>query len=476
MKKLGFLLALILCLLVFPKSVDAASSGAAIYLDGQQLNLSSGVKVDNIKGNVMIPIRVVSENLGFDVRWDKSSRSVTVSSSDKSVRMVVGNAQAELDGELVDLNLPPVLSGDTTLVPLRFVSQQMGLDVKWDNAAKAVYLTSPVPSSPDAGTSPGSGGGSGTDSSAPGNNADLSTLTGISFSDNRLMISTEGTVAPSVFPMKGPDRIVVDLPNTVFSDAFLADHVMNPTSGGEMAVTDYPDVSKIRFALFSHSPSTVRVVIDLNGPASYGVTHESGLTIVDLNAEGDMVIPPVPPVSGSGKKIVVIDAGHGGSQPGATSVTGKSEKVMNLDLALKVEALLKNEKNIEVVMTRSDDSTLGLKDRVKIANDLKADIFVSIHGNSSTSSSPNGTETYYTRDASKQLANVIHKHLAKATGLFDRGVKYSSLHVTRETKMPAVLLEIGFLSNKGDEAQLFNEDFQNRVAQGIVEGIKEYLK
>lgn len=191
MKKLGFLLALILCLLVFPKSVDAASSGAAIYLDGQQLNLSSGVKVDNIKGNVMIPIRVVSENLGFDVRWDKSSRSVTVSSSDKSVRMVVGNAQAELDGELVDLNLPPVLSGDTTLVPLRFVSQQMGLDVKWDNAAKAVYLTSPVPSSPDAGTSPGSGGGSGTDSSAPGNNADLSTLTGISFSDNRLMISTE---------------------------------------------------------------------------------------------------------------------------------------------------------------------------------------------------------------------------------------------------------------------------------------------
>ena len=106
--------------------------------------------------------------------------------------------------------------------------------------------------------------------------------------------------------------------------------------------------------------------------------------------------------------------------------------------------MLRKEKNINVVMTRSDDSTLGLSDRVKVANSLKADIFVSIHGNSNNSSSPHGTETYFTRDASKPLANVMHKHLVKATELMDRGVKYSSLHVTRETTMPAVLLEIGF--------------------------------
>ncbi|KOP68877.1 N-acetylmuramoyl-L-alanine amidase [Bacillus sp. FJAT-18019] len=476
MKKLGFVMVLIVFLLAFPKNLEASSSSANIYLDGEQLNLSSGVHVANMKGNVMIPIRVVSENLGFKVGWEKASQTVTVENSQKAVRMVVGSQQAEMNGTQVELNLAPVLDGKTTLVPLRFVSEQMGLDVKWDNQMKSVFLSSSVPPAaeevitvpeteevPDSQTPPS------VDSSYE------SALIGLSFSDNRLMIATEGNVQPKVSSITGPDRIVIDLPNTVFASSFLDGHAGNAQSGGAMVITDYPDVTNVRYAMFSDNPSTARIVVDLTGPKYYEVTQEAGLIIVDLNVEGEILVPPVPPVTENGKKTVVIDAGHGGSQPGAISVNGNQEKVLNLDVALKVEALLKNEKNINVVMTRSDDSKMSLSDRVKVANSLKADVFVSIHGNSNNSSSPHGTETYFTRDASKALANVMHKHLVKATKLMDRGVKYSSLHVTRETTMPAVLLEIGFLSNKGDEAQLFNDDFQNRVAQGIVAGIKEYL-
>ena len=117
MKKLGFVMVLIVFLLAFPKSGEASSSSATIFLDGEPLNLSSGVQVANMKGNVMIPIRVVSENLGFKVGWEKASQTVTVENSEKTVRMVVGSQQAELNGAQVDLNLAPVLNGPTTLVP-----------------------------------------------------------------------------------------------------------------------------------------------------------------------------------------------------------------------------------------------------------------------------------------------------------------------------------------------------------------------
>ena len=80
-----------------------------------------------------------------------------------------------------------------------------------------------------------------------------------------------------------------------------------------MEAGEYSDVTNIRYAVFSDNPPTVRIVLDLTGPKNYAVTQESGIIIVDLNAEGEILVPPVPPVTGNGKKTVVIDAGHGES-------------------------------------------------------------------------------------------------------------------------------------------------------------------
>ena len=138
--------------------------------------------------------------------------------------------------------------------------------------------------------------------------------------------------------------------------------------------------------------------------------------------------------------------------------------------------MAKNEPKLNIVLTRSTDVFLELSERVSIANNLNADLFVSIHANSIDGKpSVGGTETYYYRSESKAFAEVMHKYLMQGTQFKDRGVKVASHHVTRNTKMPAILLEVGFLTNPEEEKQMFNEDFQYRVAQQIVNGLKAYL-
>ncbi|MWV42042.1 AMIN domain-containing protein [Paenibacillus sp. HJL G12] len=483
MKKFGFMAVLLFVfILAFPHNGQAAAGSAKIFLDDKQLSLSGNAKVENVNGNIMIPFRVVGENLGFDVAWEQKTRTVTIKKDSDVIKLVVNQKTADVNGKKVAMNIAPILRTDTVIVPIRFVSEQMGLKVNWDNDKKIVYLYTQElgNGNGEAGTGAGNGGeatpGTGNGSGNTGGNAGSAAaqVNGLSFSDNRLMIATSGQAKVNAFKMSGPDRIVVDLENTGFSNTFSSSNSLDQNSTGSLDISGYPDVSKVRYSLYNDKPSTVRVVIDLNRAKNYTLTNENGLYIINLNTE-DTSTPSKPPVGGGGKKIVVIDAGHGAHDPGTTGVTGKKEKDFNLAIVLKVEKLLKQEPNIDVVLTRSDDTFLELKDRVKIANDLKADVFVSIHANSAGSSAASGSETYYQRDASKAFANVMHKYLVQATGLSDRGVRYGNFHVIRETKMPAVLLEVGYLSNKKDEATLFTESVQQRVAQGVVNGIKEYL-
>ena len=173
-------------------------------------------------------------------------------------------------------------------------------------------------------------------------------------------------------------------------------------------------------------------------------------------------------------KIVCIDAGHGGKDPGAES-GGVQEKDIALTVALKVGALLKD---CEVIYTRTEDVYVGLSERALIANQAKADLFVSIHCNSAPSTSANGVEVYVhtTRSAaSTRAANVIYDRLLPASGLCGRGVKANDYAVLRETSMPAVLVELGFVSNPNDRAQLVSERWQDKAAEAIVTGIMEVL-
>lgn len=506
------MLLMLVLLLTFPLSGHAAAAGTHINLDGNDLNLPKDAQVQIVKGSVMVPLRIITEQLGYGVKWDNVSKTATIEQGGSLLKLTVNQKEAEANGAAVQLDSPPLLNGSITLVPLRFISEQTGATVGWDNVTKTVYLTSPAQeigpgsgspspaSSPTPTPTPKPTPGNGTGNVTPPP-TEAATVTDMSFNENKLIIALNGNVKPSIFTMTGKDRIVIDLPNTGFGQAF-SQNLPLQAGSGQIPITGYPDVSGVRYSLFSSAPPAVRIVLDLNTAKTYSVTNAGdGMLILDLNGTGSngsdpgatptpsptpdtSATPPssdpsvTPPPSGSGKKLIVIDAGHGGKDPGASSLNNRKEKDFTLAVVLKIEALLKNEPDIDYVLTRSGDTYPTLQDRSNLANKLNASLFVSIHGNSAgtgSKSSPSGTETYYTRKESLTLAQVVHKHLVQATGLPDRGVRQSSLHVTRETKMPAILLEVGYLSHPTDEALMYSDDFQQKVAEGVVAGIKEYL-
>jgi N-acetylmuramoyl-L-alanine amidase len=173
-------------------------------------------------------------------------------------------------------------------------------------------------------------------------------------------------------------------------------------------------------------------------------------------------------------KTVILDAGHGKKDSGAVGATKKLEKEFNLSMVLKINELLKKNPEINVILTRSTDVFVELVDRAKIANKAGAYVFLSIHANAGDTASK-GSETLYTKEMDKPFAMIIHKYLMATTGLTDRKCRYQNLSVCRNTTMPACLIEPGFLTNPSEEELLFNEEFQNKLAVAMAQGICEYL-
>ncbi|AND42249.1 cell wall-binding repeat-containing protein [Cytobacillus oceanisediminis] len=173
---------------------------------------------------------------------------------------------------------------------------------------------------------------------------------------------------------------------------------------------------------------------------------------------------------------IMIDPGHGGSDPGASGY-GMLEKDIVLDVSKRVNARL-YDSLAKVMMTRNSDTYPTLDERVQMAHSQGADLFVSIHVNAYSGSSPNGTETYYNTAYasadSKLLAEEIQKELVKAMGTNDRGVKQGSFYVIKYTKIPSVLVEIAFISNPEDAKKLANNTFRQRAADAIYKGIMNY--
>ena len=173
---------------------------------------------------------------------------------------------------------------------------------------------------------------------------------------------------------------------------------------------------------------------------------------------------------------VFIDAGHGGTDPGALG-NGLEEEAINLQVALKVENKLK-EKGIDVKMSRTSDTYISLQDRANMANEYKGDVFVSIHQNSADSNAAEGIETYHHRDKSehKIYASDIQNNLINQTDAKNRGVKNANFAVLRETSMTSALVEGGFINNPNEATKLADDDYQDKLATGIADGIEKYLK
>ena len=362
-------------------------------------------------------------------------------------------------------------------------------------------------------------------------------------------------------------RVVIDLgklreyqpgelrdPGRIYVDVFQTR--LNPILQGQ----DYPVradyVSQIRIS--QKTPSTVRLVVDVDFARieSYRVYHlfDPFRLVVDIYPRGASASPlpqPPPPAAktppgtaktqspvkrevdpkdpnlagtslarqlGLGVRTVVIDPGHGGPRPGTIGRSGLQEKEINLAVALALKKLLEDKAGINAVLTRESDVDVGLDDRTVIANQKRADLFVSIHSNAHRDRKRGGVETFFLNispdpsvielaaqenatssknigemktilekivqnskvQESYDLALDIQKNLVKALGrelpgIRDLGVKGGPFWVLIGGEMPSVLVEISHLSNAKEEAKLKTAKYRDLAAQGIFDGIMEYV-
>ena len=171
----------------------------------------------------------------------------------------------------------------------------------------------------------------------------------------------------------------------------------------------------------------------------------------------------------------MIDPGHGGRDPGAVG-NGLQEKEINLFISRRLQSTLE-QRGYRVALTRNRDAEVDLQPRVDIAERANATIFVSIHANAISLSRPevNGLETYYF-SSGRNLARAIHSSVLRSTDLRDRGVRQARFYVLRNTSMPAVLVETGFITGREDSNRFRSNAAREQIADAIAQGIIDYLR
>ena len=279
----------------------------------------------------------------------------------------------------------------------------------------------------------------------------------------RLRLHSDKAFDYQIYPLENPQRLVIDTMGTK----------LTPGKSLERVLSNSQNIKNIRFAPTQTAQQTdIRLTLDLHGTVIYQFNQTDDYLEVLIQGRQRKPLLNVQ----NRRAFVVIDAGHGGNDPGAIGTAKTQEKKIALAVSEYLQHYLEGD-NIQAVMTRSEDMEVLLQPRVDVANLRNADLFVSIHLNSMPPGNTHvrGIETYYTTPQSQALADTLHRYMIKELGAQDRRVRKRGLFVTRKTKMPSVLLEIGFLSSPEEEALLSNANYQRRVAKAIRDGIYDYL-
>jgi N-acetylmuramoyl-L-alanine amidase len=274
-----------------------------------------------------------------------------------------------------------------------------------------------------------------------------------------LEIASASKITFRSFRLREPERFVVD-----FDDMIGLAEVALPQVG------DTPFLRSLR-ASSAQGKHRARLVCDLisDTTAAETILSDNGnkLTISfkrEAKAPSRLAL--------NGMKIV-LDAGHGGSDPGAQRGVWQEK-----DLTLPITLYLKNrleERGAQVILTRADDTYVSLEDRVRLTNRLAPDLFLSVHINSLDSDRDlQGIETYYQTPQSRILADCIHESLVNHLNVPDRAVRKARFYVINHTAVPAVLAEVGFISCKDEREKLISSEYQKRIARALEHGVMLY--
>lgn len=431
----------------------------------------------------LVPVREVFEAMGAEVGYVQSSKEVTVTMGETFVLLQIGSEYAFVNGakKVIPDGVTPMLiakAGESakTMVPVRFISESIGMNVVFDGENGRIKINNPAQDFVE-------------ETPTPSPKPYTSTVTAVKAS------ASGSSVTVSVTFNKQPDKIgelvYLDSSGVLYCDVSGANYTASNRQDVNLGA-----VKTVRLGL--HDDYT-RIALDTSGAKEYyKKTSADGKTLtITVTGSGTAASPspastptptpaqtpsagvtPTPPAHLTGEKIVVIDAGHGGSDGGAaTSHDGVQyiEKNINLAVAKKVRDIL-TANGIKVEMTREGDTYPTLLERSELANSLGAAMFISIHSNSSADyPDASGIEVYYSSTnngtsyglTSKKLAETILKNLIKNTSAVNRGVKTAQHVVTRTSEMPAVLIELGFITNKDEALNLYSDAYQDLLASAI---------
>ncbi|WP_051179095.1 N-acetylmuramoyl-L-alanine amidase [Thermodesulfovibrio thiophilus] len=332
----------------------------------------------------------------------------------------------------------------------------------------------------------------------------------------RVVVETNGVVEFARGQLKNPERVFFDIKKSLLNKEARKEFLVNNSVVNKIRVGQF-DTSTVRIVFELLKPDYEFKVIQLENPFRIVIDiylkGGSKQSLKELEKKKESKI--------SLKRTIVIDPGHGGKDPGAIGPTGLKEKDVVLDVALKVRELLRSDPQYDIVLTRDQDIFIPLNKRTEIANKINADLFISIHANASTNSYARGVETYLLnwtddeeairvaarenaisvkkmkqlkgelgfmlaslereakRDDSVRLAGYIHNSMAdELKNDFSRhnnGVKQALFYVLVGAQMPSCLLEISYISNPEEERLLDDESYRMKIAQSLVEGIKNYF-
>lgn len=418
-----------------------------------------------LQGRTMIPARAVFESMGATVLWDNDARLVEVILGTSNVKLSIDNNIAFVNGAQKTMEIPAMIIEDRTLIPVRFVAESLACSVEWDDPSRTVKIK-PSPSI---------------------YSTTITAITMEELSDKyRIVVEGAGIMDRyKTFAYVNPERFGIDIKNTRLE-----------IDKGSIS-TRNEIYSSIRYSQFEED--TVRIVVDLKEKVAgkISLSEDKHILYIDFDKNqvqsyenlGDVTADGLPVLDWRATgKLIVIDPGHGGRDPGAQSIRDGvellNEKDINLDVATRLNGMLKAA-GANTYMLREDDTYISLYGRPELANAASGDLYIGVHNNSSdVNKSAKGTEVYYNSKAnesdygiySKELATIAQAELVKILGTNDRGAKSQPAYaVLNKTMMPAIIIEGAFISNIDDLKYMLTDEFRQRYAYAVAKAIIQVL-
>lgn len=454
----------------FMSVMDVAASTMALVYDGQThlydlpaiVLYMNGEIIDTylmppvqIDGTTLVPVREVFEPLGAFVEWKEEEKKVYIDYEGKLLILEMDNKEAWINGAFIGLDMPAKIINNKIMVPLRFVSEQMGLDVQWIGETREIHIEQPIkeeelPLIPDVEIS------NETQYEVEDNIPEVLKLDNIEY--------LEGDKTLTIYPSEEIDTNQVTIEDLYRQKQLVIDLGANYEEDFEEGKWDI-------------NQKTVKSITVVNDETTKLIMDTQSIHTVNIIEDEDKLQIELVKPKEKYDQIIMIDPGHGGYAPG-TTVNGVVEKDINLKQAIAAKEMIENNTDIKVYMTREDDTGVENRNRTLLANEIEADFFISMHNNYADRKDASGTEVFYypseQDDRSQEIAKMIQNKIIMYGGIRDRGIKPGvDLIVLNTSQMPAVLIEGGFLSNEEDLVKLVSEDFTQLYAYAIYEAVVE---